>query len=92
MTDELLNLPQGETYIRWDGPEKGSVLLMVHGATVPHWQFDELVPILNAAGIRTLRLDLYGHGDSARPPMRYSMDVFVAQVRDTLEARIIGCP
>jgi pimeloyl-ACP methyl ester carboxylesterase len=60
--------------------------VLVHGATVPCWEFDELVPLLTAAGFRTLRFDLYGHGLSDRPRGAYSLERFSSQTRELIEA------
>ena len=35
-----LLLKQGATFSLLEGPETGQLLLMIHGATVPHWEFD----------------------------------------------------
>jgi len=75
----------GATHYRLDGPESGTTLLMIHGATVPGWQFDRLAPLLHRAGFRTLRLDLFGHGYSARPRAVHDYDLFVRQVTELLE-------
>lgn len=78
-------LPDGQTHYRWDGPPHGPPVLLVHGATVPGWQFDYLVPELCAAGLRTLRIDLYGHGLSARPHFDYGLERFIGQTGDLLD-------
>lgn len=59
---------------------------MLHGATVPHWEFDRVVPLLTAAGLRTIRPDFYGHGYSARPRTRYTHALFVRQALHLLDA------
>jgi hypothetical protein len=61
----------------------------VHGATVPHWKFDRLVPHLRAAGFRIVRFDLFGHGLSDRPAVEYDFGLFLDQALelvDTLHA------
>ncbi|MEQ8659202.1 MAG: alpha/beta hydrolase, partial [Gammaproteobacteria bacterium] len=63
----------------------GRVVLLIHGATVPGWEFDRLVPYLHAAGLRTLRADLYGHGRSARPRAVYHHALFVRQLGELLD-------
>lgn len=84
--EEILPLPCGDTYVRWDGPEDGPTMLLLHGATVPSWDFDKIVPELEAAKYRTLRIDFCGHGmsdykESYKP---YSLDLLVGQVLDAL--------
>lgn len=102
-TEAFLPLPNGDTYVRIDAPahfssnEVGSgvstTMLLVHGATVPHWQFDRIVPELlaqfEAAGRplrRIIRLDLYGHGKSARPRnVRHDISLFLKQVLGVIQ-------
>jgi pimeloyl-ACP methyl ester carboxylesterase len=60
-------------------------MLLIHGATVPAWQFDRVVPLLNQAGLRTVRLDLFGHGYSARPAMTHDYAMFTQQVTEMLD-------
>ncbi|MGC3981819.1 MAG: alpha/beta hydrolase [Steroidobacteraceae bacterium] len=74
------------THWRREGAEDGIPLILVHGATVPSWTFDRLVPPLLQAGFQTLRFDLYGHGLSARPSGAYSLERFVNQTIQIIEA------
>ena len=68
-----------------DGPEDGPCILLIHGATVPAWEFDRLVPFLTREGYRVLRVDLFGHGGSDRPRTRYDYDLFARQIIDFLD-------
>ena len=81
----FVDLSDGRCHYRLDGPEDGTPVLMIHGATVPLWEFDRFVPYLTAAGFRTLRLDLYGHGYSDRPRASHDYPLFVRQVREFLD-------
>ncbi len=100
-TEEYISLPLGETFIRWDNVEKNSgnsnrpVLLLLHGATVPGWQFDALIPELIRSNTlmrhRVLSIDLYGHGRSARPNTKYSLDLFTKQVIGVIDQCCGGC-
>lgn len=87
---EYLRLRDGVCHYRRDGPDDGDLILLIHGATVPAWEFDRLVPLLTAAGFRTLRADLYGHGYSDRPRLRYDQALFVRQLTELLDA--LGVP
>jgi len=78
-------LAAGRCHYRVDGPANGITLVMIHGATVPAWQFDRLVPLLNRAGILTVRLDLFGHGYSARPAVVHDYTLFTRQVFGLLD-------
>jgi pimeloyl-ACP methyl ester carboxylesterase len=79
-------LSDGVTYWRREGSMDGVPIVLVHGATVPCWQFDYLVPPLLRAGFQTLRFDLYGHGASDRPAGDYSFERFTRQVIEIIEA------
>ena len=69
----FLPLPSGLTYLVDEGQDQTGTIVLVHGATVPHWEFDRLVPHLRAAGLRVVRFDLYGHGLSDRPAVEYRL-------------------
>jgi len=78
-------LREGRAYRLCDGSPDGEPLVLVHGATVPSWEFDALVPPLLRAGFRTLRFDLYGHGASDRPPGAYTFERFTRQLIEMLD-------
>ena len=79
-------LSDGLTHWRREGPPDGIPIVLVHGATVPSWEFDALVPPLLRAGFQTLRFDLYGHGASDRPAGAYTFERFSRQVIEIIEA------
>lgn len=85
----FLQLSAGVTHVVDEGRDLAGTLVLVHGATVPHWEFDRLAPHLRAAGYRVVRFDLYGHGLSDRPAVAYDFGLFLGQaleVLDTLHA------
>jgi len=84
--NQFVRLAEGHCHYRFDGPDDGPVLLLIHGATVPMWEFDRLIPYLHRAGFRTLCADLYGHGYSARPPVDYDHALFVRQLTELLDS------
>ncbi|MEO1035349.1 MAG: alpha/beta fold hydrolase [Pseudomonadota bacterium] len=85
-SEGVVHLAHGETYFRFDGAHEAPLLVLIHGATVPAWEFDRIVPYLTEAGFRCLRFDLYGHGASARPRRRHDHALFVTQARELLAA------
>jgi pimeloyl-ACP methyl ester carboxylesterase len=89
---EYAELRAGVTHYRAEGALDAKPLILVHGATVPLWEFDFLVPELTRAGFRTLRFDLYGHGLSDRPRVEYTLDLFVEQTLELLEAAALPRP
>ena len=89
---QFLKLTEGMTHFRREGPADGRPIVLVHGATVPSWEFDPLVPLLWRAGFQTLRFDLYGHGASDRPPGAYTFERFARQIEDVIEASAFPRP
>ncbi|MFY7854629.1 MAG: alpha/beta fold hydrolase [Rubrivivax sp.] len=81
----LLPLGAGLTHVVEEGCANGKTVLLVHGATVPHWEFDRLVPHLGAAGWRVVRFDLFGHGLSDRPAGPYDFGLFLRQTLELLD-------
>ncbi|MES1264049.1 MAG: alpha/beta hydrolase [Variovorax sp.] len=89
---QYLQLTDGMTCWRREGAEGGVPIVLVHGATVPSWEFDPLVPLLLDSGFGTLRFDLYGHGASDRPKGEYSFERFGRQIEDIIEATAFPRP
>ena len=79
-------LSDGLTHWRRDGSPEGTPIVLVHGATVPSWEFDALSPPLLRAGFQILRFDLYGHGASDRPEGDYTFERFTRQVIEVIES------
>jgi pimeloyl-ACP methyl ester carboxylesterase len=82
----FVRLSAGWTHVVDEGHPAGPAILLVHGATVPHWEFDRLVPHLLAAGRRVLRFDLFGHGLSDRPRRAYDFELFLRQALELVDA------
>ena len=80
-----LPLRAGLTHVIEEGQDDQAAILLVHGATVPAWEFDRLIPHLRAAGWRTIRFDLFGHGLSDRPAVRYDFSFFLEQALEVLD-------
>jgi pimeloyl-ACP methyl ester carboxylesterase len=83
---DYVRLSDGVTHFRAEGPAAGVPLILLHGATVPLWEFDLLAPELHASGIRTLRFDLFGHGWSDRPATDYTLELFARQAVELVQA------
>jgi len=78
-------LSDGATHYRWDGPEGGPVVVMIHGLTSPSYFFDPIVTGINALGFRTLRYDLYGRGYSDRVRADHDADLYCRQLSELLD-------
>ncbi len=83
-TYQFAQLTDGRCHYRIDGLLTDRIILLIHGATVPAWQFDRIVPYLTGAGFCTIRLDLFGHGYSDRPSIAHNYDLFTRQIFELL--------
>lgn len=82
----FVRLGEGMTFYCVDGAMDSAPLLLIHGATVPHWEFDYIAPFLVEAGFCVYRFDLFGHGQSDRPRGRYNLERFVRQAQEFIRA------
>jgi pimeloyl-ACP methyl ester carboxylesterase len=74
---ELLDLPGGEVQILEDpvtspDPDLPPIVLVHCYSCSLHW-WDRMAPLLTDAGYRVIRIDLLGHGGSAKPSSGYSI-------------------
>ncbi|TDC08254.1 alpha/beta hydrolase [Nonomuraea longispora] len=64
-----LSLDDGDIYVCQDGRRDAPALLLVHGSMSSARSWDALVPLLTGSH-RVIRVDLLGHGRSAKPADR----------------------
>jgi pimeloyl-ACP methyl ester carboxylesterase len=64
--DPTLPLDGGNIYVHQDGPRDAPALVLIHGLAGSTRWWDPLVPML-ARSHRVIRIDLLGHGRSAKP-------------------------
>ncbi|MFI0408884.1 alpha/beta fold hydrolase [Actinomadura sp. 3N508] len=64
--DPSLALDGGRIHVRQDGPGDAPPLVLIHGLAGSTRWWDPLVPLL-ARSSRVIRIDLLGHGRSAKP-------------------------
>ena len=69
----ILDMPGGAIQVREDGAGPGPPLVLIHGFAGSMRWWDRVVPAL-ARGRRVIRVDLLGHGGSAKPRDGYSME------------------
>ncbi|MET8981921.1 alpha/beta fold hydrolase [Streptomyces sp. NPDC004539] len=61
-----LSLDDGDIHVCQDGPRDAPALLLIHGSASSTRSWDPLVPMLTGSH-RVIRIDLLGHGRSAKP-------------------------
>lgn len=77
-------LSQGLTHYQWYGPDKGPVVVCVHGLTTPSFVWRSIASALADQGFRVLTYDLYGRGFSDRPAGPQSSAFFNQQLSELL--------
>lgn len=80
-----INLSDGITHYKLTGPVGGKVVVLVHGATVPIWTWNNQIKILNDAGFRVLSYDKYGRGYSDRPTVTYDQELYKRQLLELVD-------
>ena len=79
---QIVDAPGGAIHVSETG--KGPPIVLLHGwACAVNW-FDRITPALSK-GHRVVRIDLLGHGDSAKPRDGYSMEQQADRVAAVLE-------
>jgi pimeloyl-ACP methyl ester carboxylesterase len=69
----IADLPGGQIQLRVDGPAHGTPIVLIHrlGSSMHEWS--AITPLL-ASDHRVIRVDLLGHGGSAKPSGGYSIE------------------
>ena len=63
-----------------------ATVILIHGAWQGSWVWTRLTPLLEAAGLHAIALDLPGNGADGTPPETASLDRYVAHVGAILSA------
>jgi pimeloyl-ACP methyl ester carboxylesterase len=79
-------LADGQVHYELAGPANGSLVVLVHGFSVPFYLWDHTFTPLVQAGFRVLRYDLYGRGASDRPSAAYGAALYDRQLAQLLAA------
>jgi pimeloyl-ACP methyl ester carboxylesterase len=79
-------LADGVTSYELTGPSDGPVVVLIHGATIPAWDWDFQMDDLVGAGFQVLRYDKYGRGRSDRPNLEYDRNLYLRQLAALLDA------
>jgi 3-oxoadipate enol-lactonase len=76
----------GEIELQVGGESKGPAVLMSHSILSSGAMWREQAEMLAARGLRVIRADTRGHGESSAPPAPYTMDDLVADAVAVLDA------
>lgn len=83
-TGRILDLPGGAVQVREDGPRSAPPLVLLHCFACSLRWWDRVTPAL-ARDHRVIRIDLLGHGGSAKPDKGYSMPEQARRVGTVLD-------
>lgn len=81
----IVRLPAGDVQVRVDGRVGAPAVVLVHGFGASMRWWDGVVPRL-ARSLRVVRVDLLGHGGSAKPRDGYSMTAQADLVAQAMRA------
>jgi pimeloyl-ACP methyl ester carboxylesterase len=82
---EFVRLSKGFTHYEIAGPENGTVIILIHGFSVPYYMWNQNFSVLAKAGFRVVRYDIYGRGLSDRPDVIYDRRLFMTQLKELIE-------
>ena len=79
----LIYLPDIRLHVRLDGPDTAPPLVLLHALGLDGTVFDPLIPLL--PGLRILRPDLRGHGNSDVPAPPYAMGALIRDIERLMD-------
>lgn len=80
----LIYLDDLRLNVELTGPANGPVLVLLHALGTNLSLFDPLLPLL-PKGLRILRMDLRGHGQSDAPPAPYAMGALIRDAERVMD-------
>ena len=81
----FIKLSHGFTHYKLEGQGRGKMVVLVHGETVPMWNWDQLSKKLQGRGRRVLRYDMFGRGYSVRPDVTYDQELYRKQLLELVD-------
>jgi len=83
----FVRLSEGLTEYELAGPESGEPVVLIHGLSVPMFDWDRQFRVLADSGFRVLRYNQYGRGLSDRPRGEYDKERYVRQLKDLIDTQ-----
>jgi pimeloyl-ACP methyl ester carboxylesterase len=91
-TGKFVQLSKGYTYYEFSNPQADTILVLVHGFSVPSYIWDSTFYAATQHGYATLRYDNFGRGNSDNPDAIYDVNLFANQLRELLDTLQINKP
>ena len=89
---KFIKLTDGTVHYDIHGPEKGEIVVLVHGNAAPYFSWDKNIKALTGSGFRVITYDLYGFGYSDRPDIVYDRALYDRQLLELLSKLDIKGP
>lgn len=83
---EFVKLPTGYTYYEYQNKDADTLLVLVHGFSVPSYIWDSTYHAALSRGYGALRYDVYGRGYSDNPNVVYDVALYTSQLKELLNA------
>ena len=84
-TGSFAKLSAGYTYYEFENQDADTLLVMVHGFSVPSYIWDSTYYAALDRGYGALRYDTYGRGYSDNPDVVYDVALFASQLQELLD-------
>ncbi|MBL7856598.1 MAG: alpha/beta hydrolase [Cyclobacteriaceae bacterium] len=84
-TGNFVKLSAGYTYYEFENRDADTIIVMVHGFSVPSYIWDSTYQAASTRGYGALRYDTYGRGYSDCPDVVYDVALFSAQLKELLD-------
>lgn len=91
-TGAFMKLSQGYAYYEWSNSQADTILVLVHGFSVPSYIWDSTFHAARKRGYSVLRYDNFGRGYSDNPDIIYDVALFTNQLRELLDSLKISKP
>ena len=82
---KILELAGGDLHYKDEGDRDDPAIVLLHGFTASQRWWDRVAPDLTRRGLRVIRFDLLGHGNSEKPRDGYAPDEQARRVAAALE-------
>ena len=82
---KIVELAGGDLHYKDEGDRDDPVVVLLHGFTASQRWWDRVAPDLARRGLRVIRFDLLGHGNSEKPRDGYAPDEQARRVAAALE-------
>ncbi|ADB31419.1 alpha/beta hydrolase fold protein [Kribbella flavida DSM 17836] len=80
---QIVRVPGGDLHVVQDGPANAPAVVLLHGLAGSTRWWDPVLPALR--DLHVIRIDLLGHGESAKPANGYSIAEHAARVGAVLD-------